>query len=616
LALQLLGLMIFNLVEFQHWSLTSDYAFYSNAFYQIAHGQLSSHFFRSHGEVAFILLAPTYWLWPHGPILQWDQDIAVVAAELVSFLWICDVISSARDCSNRLRQLLAGAGLVTLLGNPWIWWTLAFDFHFETVGALFAVLFARDLHNGRRRAWLWAALTVLSGDVSATYLLAVGLGALVLSRRRLWGLAAVASALFWFVVLHALGAMNGSANLAPLTQLAGQRPKGTQASSVSVLVNLSLGLLRHPGHVLSVIWSERLNTWANLAASGLLGILTPVTLFVPVLVIIENSLYGRTFSAPAFQSIPIYIFVPVGTVIFLIWLARHRPKLATALAIAVLVETIAWGLVWFPQTSAHWIRVPPAAAAALDRVANQLPANAEVVASQGIAGRFAGGRDLAGLIGGGGHVRISGPQVWFVIAPAVGIETAPAASEDALIAKLAGPLHARPLVTANGIWSYVYTPPAGQTELQLPNVPESLPAGFFRSVSGFRVIKGPPSEWRMVGRQQVGYLVWGDYWLESAGPAVATAVVSGQGPVSVEVWDATTNTLVARRLTVLTGPKVEVTIPFVVSKPRPEASLFHGFGPFADTPVTPDGDQIEVRVYTPGPATQATAFSVGVSRSN
>jgi hypothetical protein len=120
----------------------------------------------------------------------------------------------------------------------------------------------------------------------------------------------------------------------------------------------------------------------------------------------------------------------------------------------------------------------------------------------------------------------------------------------------------------------------------------------------------------MVGRQQAGYLVWGDYWLESAGPAVATAVVSGQGPISVEVWDPTTGTLIARRLSVLTGQKVQVTIPFVVSKPRPELGVFHGFGPFGSSPTTPNGDQIEVRVFTPGPQTQATAFSVGVTKSN
>jgi uncharacterized membrane protein len=611
IGLQLVSVLVYSVIEFQRYALTSDYAFYASAFYQLAHARMPGGFFQNHGELAFALLAPTYWLWPHGPILLWDQDLAVIAAEVVAFCWICEIAGKVRD--ERMSLLLAGTGLVALLADPWIWWTLAFDFHFETFGALFAVLFAWELHKGRRRAWLWAGLTLLSGDVSATYVIAIAIGALIVSRRWLWGVLAGAAGLVWFAALHALGAQKGSGNLIPLSHLVGTPPPG-QTSSLSFLYHLSIGLLRRPDHVLSTIWSERLNAWANVAASGLLGILAPTVLFVPFLVITENSLYdGRVFSQPLFQSIPIYIFGPVGAVMFLVWLAVRRPRLVKVLAAVVIVETIVWGAIWLPRTPHQWIRVSHAAASEINRVSNAMPTGSEVVASQGIGGRFASGHDYVAVVGPGGSVALDGKPVWFFIAPSVGIETAPVASQYAIVAELAG-LHARPLVVgSHGIWAYQYTPPPGQKRLALPGLPTSVPAWVLNSSSGTAIRSGPVSKRRVVGSGRSGYLVWGDDWREPTGLAFARAVISGNGPVSVEVWDVTTDTLLARREPPLTARKETILIPFEVPPLHASDTVYQGWGPFSSRPVTPPGDQLEVRIYIPGPGTQATAYSVGIS---
>jgi hypothetical protein len=412
--------------------------------------------------------------------------------------------------------------------------------------------------------------------------------------------------------LRALRPESGS--LIPLTHLAGTPPPG-QITSLSFLYHLSIGLLSRPGHILSVIWSERINAWANLAASGFLGIFAPTVLFVPLLVITENTLYnGRVFSTPLFQSIPIYIFGPVGAVLFLVWLARRHPRVVTVLAAVVIVDMIFWGAIWLPRTPGQWIRVSHAAAGELDSVASGLPAGAEVVASQGVGGRLAAGHDYVAVVGKGGSVPLDGKPVWFVIAPTVGIETAPVASQYAIVADLAGPLHARPLVVGrHGIWAYVYTPPPGQTSLQLPGVPTSVPAWVLNSSSGTPLRTGPTSARRVIGSGGRGYLVWGDDWRQPAGPAVATAVISGTGTVSVEVWDVTTDTLLGRREPPLTAQKEKITIPFEVPPLHPRDAVFQGWGPFSSRPVTPPGDQLEVRIYTPGGGTQATAFSVGIS---
>jgi len=614
LGLQLIALMIFSAVQFQRYSVTSDYAFYSHAWFQIAHGHFTWNFFGNHGELTFILLAPAYWLWPHGPMLLWEQDIGVVGAELVAFLWICEIAATRRRQPGYLRPLLASAGLVALLADPWIWWALAFDFHFETVATLFAILFARELQKGRRRAWIWGALTLLSGDVATTYVVAIGVGAVIGSRRRLWGLVAVVAGVIWLVLLHGVGAMRGSANLVPLNYLAVRQRAGAPAPKSSNLVQLAVGILHQPGRVISVIWSKRINAWANVGASGLLGILAPVALFVPLAVIAENSLFpGIAFNQPLFQSTPIYIFVPVGTVMLLAWVAKRYRRLAVGLAVAVMLETIGWGVVWLPRTPNQWIRVSQAAEAKLNQFNREVPANDEVVASQGIIGRFSF-HPYQEIVGPGGSAHLSGGPVWFALTPSIGVETAPAAFEEALVAELSGPLHARSVVVGDGVYAYEYTPRAGQTRLRLPGLPTVLPSWLFHSVSGVVVTTGPPSRWRVVGRGRRGYLVHGDYWNDPTGPALATAELSGHGVVSVEVWDVTTNALLAEQRVTLAGSRVQARVPFDVPTPQPEEGLFHGDGPFAVTPVVGlPGDQLEVRIYDFSPRSRPVAWSVGIS---
>jgi hypothetical protein len=613
-AAQFVGMLVFSAVQYGRYSLTSDYAFYASALYQIAHLHVSAYFFMNHGELTFYLLAPTYWLAPHGPMLLWDQDLAVVGAELVAFLWICDLAAERRIGSPRLGALVALSGLLALLLDPWIWWTLAFDFHFETVGALFAVLFARDLFRGRRTAWLWAALTIFSGDVETTYVIAIAAGALLVSRPRWRPLVISAGALAWFAVLHGTGAMRGAGNLAAVASVAAVAGKHVSNSrSIGGLGELGVGLLRQPARVLATVRAQWLNTWANLAASGPVGVLSPALVFVPLLVTVENALYGQTFSEPSFQSIAIYLFMPVATVMVLVWLARRRPRLAGVLAVLVAADVLGWGLVWLPRTASQWIRVPPAAAAQLDRVSAALPPTAEVVASQGIGGRFAPGRPYVGMVGPAGKVSIFSRDVWFIVAPSVGIETAPSSSQEALIGELAGPLHAQPVVVGDGIWAFRYRPPKGQTSLTLPGVPTTLPAWLFGSTSGGKMETGPARDWHMAGGVTPGYAVWGDYWMLGQGRATASAVVSGAGLVDVEVWDVTTNTLLARRQVVLQAQRTVERFSVVVPRPR-AAAPFQGFGPFSSRPTAPSSDQLEVRVYTPGGTTTVNVYEVGLAR--
>jgi hypothetical protein len=250
----------------------------------------------------------------------------------------------------------------------------------------------------------------------------------------------------------------------------------------------------------------------------------------------------------------------------------------------------------------------------LNRFATVVPASDPVVASQGIGGRFAPGRKFYAISSAGGSIAVGHDPIWFVVAPNVGIETAPEASELALVAALSGPLHARSVVVGHGVWGFEYIPKAGQHALALPGIPTDLPAWEFQSASGAVLTTGNTAGWRVVGNGRPGYLLYGDYWNETQGPAVASATLAGHGAVSIGVWDDTTGILLAQRRIQLTGGSVQARIPFAVPTPHPQSATFHGYGPFTIDPLPPPpGDTLEVRIFDYGHGSKPVALSVGIA---
>ncbi len=137
-------------------------------------------------------LAGLYWVWPHQVTLLWIQDAGVVLAEAAAFTWLCEIAGSRLPAGDAAR--LSVAGLLLLLLNPWIWWSVSFDFHTESLYVPLLVLLGRDLKNGRSRAWAWVGLLVACGDVADTYLAGLGITMMLIARgRRLQGAALVAA---------------------------------------------------------------------------------------------------------------------------------------------------------------------------------------------------------------------------------------------------------------------------------------------------------------------------------------------------------------------------------------------------------------------------------------
>ena len=351
LSLKLAAFASWSVVLFRHFSLTPDFAQYQQAWYLIAHGDLNPYdtvgyfaFWQNHAEFIMWPLALLYWVFPNGVVLLWLQDIGVVGAELVAFTWLCEI--ALRYRAGRDARWLAGAGLVLLAINPWSWWAVSFDFHAECLAVLFIALLSWDLANGRRRAWVWAAAVLACGDVAGTYVLGLGLGLLITSRnsRRRGALLAGlgAGALLLVTAIH--GNLGSGHGLQAYDYLA---PGYNHSLG---LIGLVMGIATHPFAVLARLWTKRLDLWANLASSGFLGLAYLPLLPLMMVVVVSNSLFvGDLFSEPLFQSLPVYVLMPVATVGALGWLTRRHRRAGLLAAAVVVAQAIGWSAVWAPQ---------------------------------------------------------------------------------------------------------------------------------------------------------------------------------------------------------------------------------------------------------------------------
>ena len=591
LGLQLVGYLVWSVILYDHFSLTSDFSQYSQAWYLIAHGDLDPfitagnyQYWRNDAEFIPYILSPLYWISHSGMALQWVQDLSVAAAELVGFTWLCDL--ARRHCTERDAACLAGLGLLLFLVNPWLWSTVSFDVHEEPLAICFAALLAWDLSRGKRRAWAWVAPVMLGGAPATTYVLGIGLGGVLAGRRT-----------------RRTGAAMAAIGLAYLLLIALVHANGASASILDEYITLAS---RHPFRIVEILWDGRTDILANLAPGGLLGAGVPLILPLAMGVVVPDTLAGTGFAEPLFQNVPLYVFMPVGSVVVLAWLLRHHRRTALVVACVAAAQAIGWAAVWGPQVPVKWLRISGSEAATLASVQARIPASAEVVVSQGVAGRFLARTYGYLLFAPGARVPVR-PDTWFVITPTSGIESFRLQASMTLIGELAGPLHARLVTHANGVWAFRLNPSPGVTTVTLPDGSSPLPAWAGAGAASLPLLEGPVSNWHMAATGAKGYVADGIEWIEKPGQYRAEVTLSASAsasgaPVNVEVWDDNTSTLLARRAVPATDGIQEIVLP-VTAPDAPNATVYTGWGPFrAIYEAPPAGQKIEVRVWSPGGA--------------
>jgi hypothetical protein len=485
---------------YSHFDLTIDFAIFNQAWSLIAHGHLDPYstlnpynyphygypYWSDHFELIMWPMALLWYLYPHSIDLLFVQDLATAGSTLVAFLFVLDLLAARAARTAQVTRRLVGTvtvgdllalfALALLVINPWVYWAASFDFHLEAVATLFLLLAARDLWNGHRRRSLWWIVGVLlCGNVAATYLAGLGISLAIARRDLRWsGAGLVGLGVAWSLGVNAIGGGVGTIIGSNYGYLA-----GPSAGANPSIVAIAKGALLHPSRPYGMLRSRWLWNYRMLASSGLVGVVSGLGFGVAFVVLVANGLNAAAvFSGPisSFQALPVYYFVTVGTVAVLLWMIRsaHRVLrwIAGVLVVAVLAQAVVLSVVWIPRARTEFLVVGGAAAGRLARAEAGIPADAEVIASQGVIGRFANRVAIypfLDLDDGGQIIPVSADTVEFVLSTA-GIEYATTAGTLTAVSYLEH--HGARLVSqGDGVYVLVWHPRPGTHRLTLPATP-------------------------------------------------------------------------------------------------------------------------------------------------
>jgi hypothetical protein len=475
-AAVLLGQLVL-LVErsWAQWSagaLSLDFAIFHQAWSQIAAGDLSPWvsvgdypYWQSHFEVMMWPLALLGIVFPSGFTLLVVQDLAIVGAQALAVLWALEA-ASRRPVGRWWWAVPPLLVLGLLLTNPHVYRAATSDFHFQALATFFVVGAARSLWRGSRRTttWAWVVAALLTGDVAGTYVVGLGLSALVARRdTRRTGALLVLAGVGWVAFAALLGANRGS-QIGGYGHLVGRELPDGAAGAFLVLG----ALLLHPDRPLAVLW-DRAPSLLQYFGGSWLALLHPWTFGVVLVVLGTNALHSATiFSGSSFQNLPVVVLGALAAGLLADWLRRRapaRPALAGGAVAAVVVATA----VWRPEVEPP-LTQPAAAAEAVSQVETLLRPDDQVVASFGIVGRFADRPRVEWYLAAGSVIPVQDDaRVVVVLSPTVGNMPTPP-DQRAAAASLAAVPGAQRLVDTPHLTAWAWEPPPGTTQITLPVV--------------------------------------------------------------------------------------------------------------------------------------------------
>jgi hypothetical protein len=588
LAVQFALFAVWCAITTHRGELGPDFSTYEQAAYLIGHGhlnpfataELSYNFWKNDSEFMMWPIAVIVRVFPFTITLKLVQLAALVGAEAVAFLWICDIaaIRARRDATVAVPVTLGVLGGLMLVANPWYLSVQSFDFHMEPVAALFVLLTARDLYRGRRRAWGWAVLAALCGTGGASYIFALGVSMLFTGRCR-WrnslGLAVLG--FVWLSVINAVGGNTGALDVAGIYESV--LGPGVTHGSTPDLIKAAVA---HPARITSPLWINRWNLWANLSPSGVFGLLWLPALLPSVFTLVEGALGFQTtvYGMPGAQNIVSEPLLAIGAIALLSLLfagSLRRRRWLFPLIVAVLaVNVLAWAWVWDGPNLVSGragpaldtaINVGPRAATEMRSIQAQIAPADEVIVAGGIMGRFADRQWVWGMYG--NVVPIEAKHVWFVVPPTLMIGVAPSTvwADMRLISQLKGVR----VVAANrsGMWAFEWTPPQNTTSLDFTAaaVP-TTPAWIAPGPSGRSVLTGRPVGWHAASTGVAGQVTAEPPVTVAAGRYKASVSLSvSSGDAEVQVFDASTvKTLWTHRVRPTRG-RVTYTRTFEIANP-------------------------------------------------
>ena len=481
-AIQFIVIAVFSAHEYARFDLSIDFGNSYQAVWLITHGDFNPwstlhgyRFLDDHFALIIYPIALLYWIYPHGTLLLWLQDVAGVAAELVAARWILEI------CRKRLLlsrnnwvgpAIVVGASVV-MLANPWFYEAMLFDFHTHVLATLFLVLTVRAAwHNRFAWAVVWAVLLLSCGDFGGLYLCGLGVSLLiVMPRRWWWGVGGLVVGFGWIRLADIMGVGNNSFMTGYAYLQTGNAAVGANVTFAS----LARAMVAHPQRWLRVLWERKAVIYENLIPTGVLAVVSPWSVGTTLVVIVSSALiFPLVFLQSGFQNLPAYIVGICGTVLALSWLARSRDRrkqlAALCLGLVIVSQSIIYGIVHVPKVPSQWITVSAVQATVLKEALDKTPSSAEVVADWGVIGRFSARRWVYNLNPIPGTIPLNAATVEFIVIPhqSTGNEPLPEPVADGVIDYLRTQPGMKPLAIGHGIYVYSWHPPKGQRVINIP----------------------------------------------------------------------------------------------------------------------------------------------------
>ena len=482
-AAQGAGLLLWSWHLWSRFDLTSDFGTFSQAWQQIGTGHLNPRettfaynyphygypFWQSHFEIVMWPFGLLHILWSSTFVLLIVQDVVLAGIGLAGLRFGLELLERQWPTAIRRRTLIGMWLLFVLLASPWVYWTASFDFHLQPIAILFLVLCGRDLWNGRRRAWWWAAAVLACGDVAASYLIGLGIAAVLSGRAtRRHGLYLIGLGVFWVVFIVAIGSGKGSS----LAGNYGYLAHVTTGTGVGATFAVLWGIAHHPTGVVDVLRDRRDELMKFVAASGTVGLFSALGVGMALVVLVPNALNQAPVfigAAAAFQSLAAVVFLVVGGVTVFTWLVRKGrwgPVTMWVVSALAAVQVVVVATQWIPKIPNEFLQVNPATAGQLRQAQSQIPAAAEVIASQGIIGRFGARQSLYPYLNSfadGQTIPVTASTVAFVFVPNQGIEAATPDQTNAAIDYVRHLPGTHEVVFGPNVSAFIWHPPSGTT---------------------------------------------------------------------------------------------------------------------------------------------------------
>ncbi|HZU78363.1 MAG TPA: DUF2079 domain-containing protein [Acidimicrobiales bacterium] len=484
IAVQLGALVAFSTLQYHRYALTRDFGAYSQAWWAIAHGHLNPYdtlfgapFWQNNAEFLMWPLALLYFPARSPLTLLVVQDLTVAVTEAIALCWALDVVSERFVRDDRVDDQahangIMGVALAAMLLDPWLYETTGFDVHFEPFTALFCVLMGRSLWLRQFRwLWLWVPLALSTNVFGGLCVAALGLSAILAKRSVRTGSALVAAGLAWFffvIALHGAG-VGGTVISTGYRYLTG----GNSSNPFAI----GVGLFTHPTAVWHLLSDRWVTALAFVVVFGFVGVASRWALPIVAVVFLPSMLNssGIFFRLLAsFQVWPALPFVLLGTVMLASsWLDRGgRGKVPERAGVVLLgswlAVTIALAIPLLPSVWRTWIAVSPQASAVLARDAVRIPANSELIASQGVVGRFGDRTHVYPIMQPGRTYPLTGRPVYLLFAKDQGTGELTAAATQVEISFVQNRLRATPLDSGSGIFLFEWNPASGRQSLLLP----------------------------------------------------------------------------------------------------------------------------------------------------